>query len=208
MFKRISPTRSEPPMQRCLQARPKLYGAPRDIRRRYVFVRTIIQIGPTIDGYRLFIYNVSMDWVARAPSTGTMAGHRGDMLSDQTIIDAVQAALRQLYDSQTLRSSPLIGALGLTGSPNAASELRQALTNPRGCDPMRRCYPRPGRGASGDPRVSLPATGGAGRGGQAARTERAPPEARRAPRSRGIGAVVAPSPLIAHQRRANLAMMS
>lgn len=115
-------------MQRCLQARPKLYGAPRDIRRRYVFVRTIIQIGPTIDGYRLFIYNVSMDWVARAPSTGTMAGHRGDMLSDQTIIDAVQAALRQLYDSQTLRSSPLIGALGLTGSPNAASELRQALT--------------------------------------------------------------------------------
>jgi CheY-like chemotaxis protein len=50
------------------------------------------------------------------------------MLSDEQVIDAVQGALRQLYDSQALRSNPLVAALGLADSQIAASELRQVIT--------------------------------------------------------------------------------
>lgn len=60
--------------------------------------------------------------------TRTAAGHRRDMLSDEQVIDAVQGALRQLYDSQALRGNPLVAALGLADSQTAASELNQVIT--------------------------------------------------------------------------------
>ncbi|MGI6376843.1 MAG: response regulator [Anaerolineae bacterium] len=50
------------------------------------------------------------------------------MLSDEQVIDAVQGALRQLYDSQALRGNPLVAALGLADSQTAASELNQVIT--------------------------------------------------------------------------------
>lgn len=50
------------------------------------------------------------------------------MLSDEEIVDAVQAALHQLYDTQALRSNPLIQVLGLSDAPRAVSELRQIIT--------------------------------------------------------------------------------
>lgn len=51
------------------------------------------------------------------------------MLSDEEVIQAVRLALKQLYDSQALRTNPLVGALGLSDAPNAASELRRILTD-------------------------------------------------------------------------------
>jgi len=58
------------------------------------------------------------------------------MLSDEQAIKAVQAALHQLYDTQALRTNPLIESLGLTNAPNAVSELRQVITETvRGLQP-------------------------------------------------------------------------
>jgi CheY-like chemotaxis protein len=50
------------------------------------------------------------------------------MRSDEDVIRALQAALRQLYDTQALRANPLVEAFGLTDAPHAASQLRQLIT--------------------------------------------------------------------------------
>ena len=49
------------------------------------------------------------------------------MTTDDTFLCRVRFALRHLYDASALQSSPLIEALGLSGSANAASGLRRTL---------------------------------------------------------------------------------
>jgi len=49
------------------------------------------------------------------------------MTTDDTFLSWVRFALRHLYDPSALQSSPLIEALGLSGSTNAASGLRRTL---------------------------------------------------------------------------------